>query len=110
MKEVNPVPDSPIPASVSYRELAAWLRQAPAETEPTVTAPSPADAAAADPTLEALFAGWERTSRELLEVLQRGGDSLGRGRSPRQMMALGALQAHLLMALQAHAASSRRKE
>jgi hypothetical protein len=40
-----------------------------------------------------------------LAMLQAAGPALGEGRSARQLMALGALQAHLAMALQAGAAS-----
>jgi hypothetical protein len=110
MEDRPAIPEPSFPSSISYRQLADWLRQAPAESEPLQeNAEAPAEATA-DESLEALFSNWARSSRELFEVLQRGGSPLSRGRSPRQLMALGALQAHLAMALQAHAASTRRTE
>ena len=107
MEDRPAVPEPAVPSSISYRQLAAWLQHAPAEAEPVqAIAEAPAEPGA-DQAHEELFASWARSSRQVLEVLQRQGKVLSQGRSPRQMMALGALQAHLAMALQAHAASGR---
>lgn len=90
---------SAVPASVSYRQLQAWL--------------SAADGAAhrqpADQPLEQLIADWTLSSQRLLAGLRQAGPAVAAGRSPRQLMALGALQAHLAMALQAGTASSGRE-
>ena len=107
MEDRPAIPEPSAPASISYRQLAEWLQKAPAEADPAQTSAEAALEPGADPALEALFASWARSSRQVLEVLQRQGKVLSQGRSPRQMMALGALQAHLAMALQAHAASGR---
>ncbi len=110
MEDRPAIPEPSVPASISYRQLAEWLQKAPAEAEPAQPSPEAPAEPSADESLEAVFTSWARSSRQLLEVLQRQGKALSQGRSPRQMMALGALQAHLAMALQAHAASSRRAE
>jgi hypothetical protein len=110
MEDRPAIPEPSVPSSISYRQLAEWLQKAPAEADPVEATSEAATEPAADESLEAVFASWAQSSRQLLEVLQRQGKALSRGRSPRQMMALGALQAHLTMALQAHAASGRRAE
>ncbi|MEB3307010.1 MAG: hypothetical protein VKK98_02540 [Cyanobacteriota bacterium] len=82
---------SDVPESVSYRQLRDWLGAA-------------ADSSRQE-TLSSQLESWSHSSRQLLALLQAAGPELGEGRSPRQLMALGALQAHLAMALQAGAAS-----
>jgi hypothetical protein len=110
MEEPNPAHDARIPASVSHRELAAWLRQAPAEPAPQAAESAGSGAIEQDERTRELFAEWERCSRRLLAELRRAGPGVQRDRTPRQLMALGALQAHLAMAIQAHAASEGRAE
>lgn len=110
MEDRPATPESPVPASVSHRQLAEWLQQAPHEAEHAAAQAQASADPAADENLEALFTSWADSSRQLLEALQRSGTELGRNRSPRQMMALGALHAHLVMALQALAAAGRRRE
>lgn len=102
MEERNTIPESQIPPSVSYRQLAAWMSHAPGETEPRQSEAASAERQA----FEALLAEWGRTGHLLLAALSKGGAAVGEGRSPRQLMALGALQAHLALALQAHAAAT----
>ena len=55
--------------------------------------------------LEELLRSYGQVSQRLLQALQQRNGALARGRSPRQLMAIGALQAHVTMALQALSAS-----
>lgn len=92
---------SSVPASISHRQLQALLSQAPVEPG------SVGEHAPADPALEEALATWSRSSQQLLQALQQSAPSL-RGRcTPRQLMALGALQAHVAMGLQALASGLR---
>jgi hypothetical protein len=91
-----------IPASISYRELQAFAQTAPAEPTP-IAAAAEGESAAVESALEA----WSRASQQLLRTLQQAGPAVAAQRSPRQLMALGALQAHVAMGLQALASSRR---
>lgn len=91
-----------IPASISYRQLQALAQNAAAE-HPAIGSADSQDTAALDAALEA----WSRASQQLLQTLQQSGPGLAEGRAPRQLMALGALQAHVAMGLQALASSRR---
>jgi len=91
-----------IPASISYRQLQELAQNAPGETIPTTSADGQ-DTAALDAALDA----WSRASQQLLQSLHQAGPALAKGRAPRQLMALGALQAHVAMGLQALASSRR---
>ena len=91
-----------IPASISYRQLQALAQSAPADVA-TSHAGSGSETAALDSALEA----WSRASQQLLQTLQQTGPAVAEGRAPRQLMALGALQAHVAMGLQALASSRR---
>ncbi|WP_216901429.1 hypothetical protein [Synechococcus sp. CCY 9618] len=105
MEEHHILPDSQVPPSVSYRQLAALLNQAPVEPEPHGTANMPVSAERL--AFESLLAEWRRSSQQLLAALGRSSDDVvSEGRSPRQLMAMGALHAHLAMALQAHSAAT----
>lgn len=94
------------PESVSYRQLASWLKQAPPECGAQPEEPASPE----EQNFDALLARWRQSGIELLAALKQGGPAISEGRSPRQLMALGALQAHLAMALQAGAASGRPPE
>lgn len=94
-----------IPASISYRELQVLAQNAPAETDP-IAPEAPHDSAAVEAALEA----WSLASQQLLQTLQQAGPAVADGRAPRQVMALGALQAHVAMGLQALAGSRRARD
>lgn len=97
------------PESVSYKQLASWLQQAPAD--PSTPEPEPRSANnGAQTDFEVLLERWSQCGVELLAAFKDNGKAISEGRSPRQIMALGALQAHLAMALQARAASGRPHE
>jgi hypothetical protein len=103
----------PIPASISFRQLQAYALKAPAEPHGQPAADSPAaNEAARDAAtdLEAALETWNNLSQKLMQRLQQAGPVLGHGRSPQQLMALGALQAHLGLGLQALASSRRSQE
>jgi hypothetical protein len=104
MEDLNPIHESQIPPSVSYRQLAAMLSLAPAE--PASADPAASSLSAERQAFEVLLAQWSRSGQQLLRALAQGGPVVAEGRAPRQLMALGALQAHLAMALQAHAAAT----
>ena len=91
-----------IPASISYRQLQTLAQSAPADMTPS-RASTGSETAALDSALEA----WSRASQQLLQTLQQTGPAVAEGRAPRQLMALGALQAHVAMGLQALASSRR---
>ena len=104
MEEPKASPEAQIPPSVSYRQLAAMLPHAPTDPQPQEA--SSASAAAERQAFEGLLAAWRHSSHQLLAALGHGGDVVTEGRSARQVMALGALQAHIALALQAHAAAT----
>lgn len=91
-----------IPASISYRELQELVQNAPADITPLAAV---ADSQSA--TLESALDAWSRASKQLLHTLQQAGPGLAASRAPRQLMALGALEAHVAMGLQALASSRR---
>ncbi|MFM7313948.1 MAG: hypothetical protein ACKO0M_12405 [Cyanobium sp.] len=91
-----------IPAAISYRRLQALAQAAPVEPAAGSASPDPTDEG-----LEAALEAWSRSSHALLEQLQQAGPALAEGRNPRQLMALGALHAHVAMGLQALTSSRR---
>lgn len=97
------------PDALSHRQLSAWLQQAPREPEPAdvqAELPSPlADQGTA--RLQELLHQHESLSQVLLEELARQGEDLQAAYNAPQLMALGALAAHLRLGLQALAASRR---
>ena len=48
-----------------------------------------------------LLKGWAETSHEILRVLQEKDPKVFKNLNPRQLMAMGALQAHLTLSMQA---------
>jgi hypothetical protein len=98
-------PTQPVPEAISHRQLAHLLRTAAAE--PSASAEPGAELAGGEPNreLDALLQAYGQLSVQLLRAFEGAGDQLGRGRTPRQVMAMGALRAHAHMALQALAAS-----
>lgn len=111
----------PIPNAVSFRQLEQW-RQRAATTNPeqagsesaggeiagsNLRASNQASQAQPSPKLEQLLAQYERLGQELIQELGRQAESLPQQRSGSQLMALGALAAHVRLGLQALAASRR---
>ena len=100
----QPFPERPsTPEALSHRQLADWLRHAPREAALTQSGQSiPSDQAA---RLRQLLGQHERLSQLILQELADQGESLQESYSAPQLMALGALAAHLRLGLQALAAS-----
>ncbi|CAK6695448.1 hypothetical protein I1E95_01545 [Synechococcus sp. CBW1107] len=91
----------PVPQAISHRQLITLLQSA-APDAPIIE--GDADEERND-ELEELLRSYGQVSQRLLQALQQRNGALARGRSPRQLMAIGALQAHVTMALQALSAS-----
>ncbi len=104
MEERHPIPESQIPPSVSYKQLAAVLSLAPAEVEKSDQPASPLSSE--QQAFETLLAQWSQSGKQLMAALAQCGPVVAEGRTPQQIMALGALRAHLAMALHAHAAAT----
>jgi len=79
-----------LPDAISHRQLRAMLEKA-----------KPGDGE----SIEELLHDWSCRSERVLEALRDAQAVAPQGRSGRQWMALGALQAHLAMALRAGAAA-----
>jgi hypothetical protein len=121
-----------VPEAISFRQLAslhqgaieAGRRESPSEPsgpDASPTSPSlghgpakaqarrqsgqPQAAAAELAELDQLLAAYEQLGQRLLQQLGRQGTALEQHRHPQQVMALGALGAHIRMGLQALAAS-----
>jgi hypothetical protein len=92
---------NPVPESISHRQLMTLLQTAVPDA---VKVEAEAQGGRGQ-EFEALLRAYGQVSHRLLQELQKGDGSLAEGRSPRQLMAIGALQAHVHMALQALAAS-----
>ncbi|MCP9820098.1 hypothetical protein KBZ18_11430 [Synechococcus sp. Cruz-9H2] len=90
-----------VPQAISHRQLITLLQTATPDT-PMVESGAEADRS---DELEGLLRSYGQVSQRLLQALQQKNGALAKGRNPRQLMAIGALQAHVTMALQALTAS-----
>ena len=54
-----------------------------------------------DDLLRAALSAWADQTRELLQWLELQGDSVGKTRTTKQVMALGSVRTHMLMSLKA---------
>ncbi|MFM8526268.1 MAG: hypothetical protein ACKOCM_11715 [Cyanobacteriota bacterium] len=99
------------PEALSHRQLLEWFRQAPREADQQEVAIGPLPTIGPLPDrvsrLEGLLEQHEGLSQAILEELSSQGEFLQSRYSPPQLMALGALAAHLQLSLQALAASRR---
>ncbi len=104
MEDPRPAPSAPasaIPEAISFRQLSALLEHAAADG--ATAAPAAADGQLEQ--LERLLEAYAGLSRSVLQQLERQGERLKVERSGQQLMALGALGAHIRLGLQALAAS-----
>lgn len=92
---------NPVPQAISHRQLITLLQTAAPDAS---MVEGGAEEDRSD-ELEELLRSYGQVSKRLLQALQQRNGPLGKGRSPRQLMAIGALQAHVTMALQALTAS-----
>jgi hypothetical protein len=97
------------PDALSHRQLSAWLQQAPRELDHPDPVPGDPSQAATEgmARLQELLHQHESLSEALLEELSGQGEDLQVAYNAPQLMALGALAAHLRLGLQALAASRR---
>lgn len=92
------------PDAISHRQLSTMLQTAQPDPEPLAAGSvSAAGPDACD--LQRLLKEWSRLSETVIKGLQASSSDLTEGRSAKQLMALGALQAHLAMALRAGSAA-----
>ena len=54
-----------------------------------------------DDLLRAALSAWADQTKELLQWLELQGDSVGKSRTPKQVMALGSVRTHMVMSLKA---------
>jgi hypothetical protein len=92
---------NPVPQAISHRQLITLLQTAVPDAS---MVEGGAEEDRSD-ELEELLRSYGQVSQRLLQALQQRNGALAMGRSPRQLMAIGALQAHVTMALQALTAS-----
>jgi hypothetical protein len=97
MDAINPYPDA-----ISFRALAALHEHALAEA--VGDGPEPLNTSAMQ-ELQGLLQQYGQLSQRILSELNGQAPALQQQRSARQLMALGALQAHIHMGLRALAAS-----
>ncbi|MCP9800143.1 hypothetical protein [Synechococcus sp. RedBA-s] len=90
-----------VPHAISHRQLITLLQAAVPDAS-MVECGGEEDRS---DELEELLRSYGLVSERLLQALQQRNGALAKGRSPRQLMAIGALQAHVAMALQALTAS-----
>ena len=83
-----------IPDSVSFKQLASLLSEAPAQ--------SPQPEAQADP---AMSVDWSERVQALLQEVEQSSEQASQGKSSQQVMALGSFRTHLWLGLQALKAS-----
>jgi hypothetical protein len=93
-----------LPDAISHRQLRAMLQTAQPDPEP-LPAGSASVAGPDASNLQGLLKQWSRLSESVMQSLQSPSSDLTEGRSAKQLMALGALQAHLAMALRASSAA-----
>ena len=97
MSDFNHPPDS-----ISHKQLTSLLKTAP---ERSISFKIPKDASKQDQeTFNELLTSWSSISKQLLKELNQNNNFLVEGRSPKSLMALGAFQAHLNLAVQARKA------
>ncbi len=92
---------NPDPQAISHRQLITLLQTAVPDAS---MVGGSAEEDRSD-ELEGLLRSYGQVSQRLLQALQQRDGALAKGRTPRQLMAIGALQAHVTMALQALTAS-----
>ena len=100
----------PIPHAVSFRQLEHWRQHASnggSDRDPASGEGCAIPSQGSGAHLEQLLNQYEQLSQELLNALARQAESLRQQRSGEQLLALGALNAHLRLSLQALAASRR---
>ena len=91
------------PRAISHKQLNSLLSSAQKDSQSFSDLPE--DAAIKNQSFNELLDKWSEISKELLKVLNKKEASLTEGKNPKSLMALGALEAHLNLAMQARKAS-----
>ncbi len=103
-EEIETMTDFPlVPESISHKKLSSLMIGAQKDIHTQLQEIS-ADFSKEEQELEKLFEDWEFLSKELIENLKKK-DQLFEKKSSKSLLALGAMEAHIHMALQALKAS-----
>ena len=94
---------NPLPGSISHKQLKAL--QAKAQKETNADDHPPEKSQEDGEFLKESLKKWAELSNEVIKNLSAGVKSLEKDKAPNEVMALGALEAHLKMALRAYKAS-----
>ncbi len=92
-----------IPESISHKQLNSLLGSAPKKPVTGHSRETLFDQK--QEAFETLLSNWTKVSKELIFELNNKNDYVIEGRNPQSLMALGALEAHLNIAIQAKQAS-----
>ena len=95
---------SPPPESISHKQLNSLL--AAARRQPLGSENSIDIFSQEQKSFDQLLINWSSLSQQLLDELRTKSDYILEGREPESLLALGVLEAHLNMAIQAHKASN----
>ena len=87
------------PNAISHKELNALLNKAKKEISTVETSCN--DEIIENQELNYLMKEWTKTSKKILIILNKKDTVLKKNRDPKSLMALGAMGAHINMALQA---------
>ena len=90
---------NPIPIALSHKQLNKLLNSAPKESLGKELTSE--DQITQKHDFERLLSSWESISKQLLEDLRRKNDIYLTNKNPKSLMALGALESYLFLALQA---------
>ena len=87
--------DPSVPDALSHLQLSALLKAAERGAQERVTGVDE------DDLLRAALSAWADQTKELLQWLELQADSVGKSRTPKQVMALGSVRTHMVMSLKA---------
>ena len=96
---------TPLPSAISHKELPALLSAAKKDALPPQKHDQVEEQSEDQKEFENLLLNWSSLSKELLKTLKKKQPDVFEGRNTKSLMALGALEAHLFLAIQAQEAS-----
>ncbi len=100
MEEIKPVPES-----ISHKNLSSLMVKAKKELNVVQAANDKTYCSSEKDDFETLLLSWKSISKEVINKLKNHGDKFVDNRTPKSLMALGAMEAHINMAIQALKAS-----
>ena len=89
----------PFPEFISHKKLKSFLSNAPQEAKHIDKDNIKADKS--EKSLNLLLKNWQETSESLVSHLRNNNDCIGTDKSSKSILALGAMEAHINMAIQA---------